>query len=251
MRTCSHFEALCGRTDAGNRAIAGVSFALPRFTVIYQPQPTTPAGKAILPHAYGDTKVFEGRWDSRPAQEAAAEMADYCRRRLGAIRNLGHCALNIESMRLDTPEARAFWSVVLPAMRAACPGVAFGFYNSPHLADLVDVFFPGIYPIKAIHEECFADGEHEQTPATYRQATHANLDLYPRTKPWYIFASIVIELDDAIRWASTLELREQWRIAQDRGANLVWWGSIGQKVDKDLRRARAAYDWIKWQKPTV
>ena len=247
MKACTHHEALIGRSAALNIAVANERtarpYALPHALIVYQEQPKRTNGAGILPHTFKsngrDVPINGGAWEAADRHEAAQNMGDWFSRNYGS--HAGPIILNVESIPLNTPEARTFWEPVCDALKLACPYAQFGFYDRADLADLMHFTAPCLRPIKRINAECWADGEHEQTPAAYRQATLASLARYPRTRPMYAVCNIV---HDSGAWASALELREQWRMAQDLGLDVIWWGSCDTK-DNGMQRARLCLEWIK------
>lgn len=239
MKPCAHYHAIIGRKAAMNPVVLASEFALPRVAMIYQEQPTTAKGQPIWPHRWNGGFTLGGDWTGTDPEQAAIDTAEWLRRTMPGAS--GPIVLNVESIALDTPEADAFWSAVLPAMKRTLPRATFGFYNRPYLGHLVDFYAPSIYPIKRINAQCWADGEHEQTPAFYRQATYRNLAQFDRKLPWLVYATCTVGDRDA-QWASVLEVQEQWRLAQDLGADVVWWGSCADEAD--VRRARKLLTWI-------
>lgn len=245
MKSCTHYESLIGRSAAFNAMVASARpFPLPYVPIVYQEQPKATNGAGILPHRFKgndgrDVSINGGAWEAANRNTAAQGMGEWFARLYGNYR--GPIILNVESIPLDTPEARTFWEPVLDALKLACPNATFGFYDRPDLADLCHFTAPCLRPIKRINAECWANMEHEYTPAAYRQSTLASLARYPRTRPMYAVCNI---MHDGGAWASCLELREQWRMAQDLGLDVIWWGSIGAE-DGAMRRARACLDWIK------
>ena len=244
MKPCTHTHAIAPRKTGLAATVDATDFGMVRTLFVYQQHPVTARNTPILPHRWSGGIVNGGAWDQVDADQAATDMAEWLRRTMPVAS--GPIVLNVESIPLDTPEADAFWSVVLPAMRAALPRATFGFYDRPDLGHLVDFYAPCVYPMKRIQAECWADGEHEQTPAFYRQATFANLARFDRKKPWLACCTLTLDADNAIAWASALELREQWRMAQDVGANIIWWGSVGDSTD--LRRAKRVLTWLAMQR---
>jgi len=245
VRTCTHYEALIGRSAALNATVASARpWPLPHIPIVYQEQPKASNGAGILPHKFKgndgrDVLINGGAWEAADRNAAAQGMGEWFARTYANHR--GPIVLNVESIPLSTPAARTFWEPVCDALKLACPYATFGFYDRPDLSDLMHFTSPCLRPIKRINAECWADGEHEQTPAAYRQATLASIARYPRTRPMYAVCNIV---HDGGAWASALELREQWRLAQDLGLDVIWWGSCDTK-DNGMQRARLCLDWIK------
>ena len=246
MKACKHYESLIGRTAQHNPAVeAARPFTFPTVPMIYQEQPKQANGAPILPHRFvvagREQRVLGGEWSSVDKNGAALAMAEWCHDRYA--RHTGPIVLNVESIPLDTPDAKAFWATVLDAMRTACPRATFGFYNRPDMPDNVDFLAPSLYPIKRVNADCWADNEHEQTPARYRQVTLANLARYDRTRTGYAFCSLTTNGGE---WCTRAELFEQWKLAQDLGLDVIWWGSLATEptIDTAVRRARKAIDTL-------
>lgn len=246
MKPCAHYEAFIGRQAQHNAAVdAARPFPMPNVPVIYQEQPKRENGAPILPHRFtsgGRTRAINGgEWSSVDKNDAALAMAEWCLTRYA--RHAGPIVLNVESIPLDTAEAKSFWSTVLDRMRSACPRAAFGFYNRPDMPDVVDFLAPSLYPNKRINLECWAPGEQEYTPAAYRQAKLADLARFDRTRRSYAFCTTTTLGGE---WCSTLELTEQWKLAQDLGLDVIWWGSLAPEptIDTAVRRARKVLDTL-------
>lgn len=253
MKACKHYETFIGMGAHNNAPVLAATYPLPRVPVIYQEQPKHANGAGILPHRWTGSDgrpvlVNGGEWDTASKNEAALGMAEWCAARYAKHR--GPIVLNVESIPLNTPEARSFWTTTLDAMRTACPLAMFGFYGRPDMPDVVDFLAPSVYPIKRVREEVWGDNEHEQTPARYRQVALANIAAFDRTGPMYAFCAMRIWGD----WCTTLEVREQWRLAQDLGLDVLWWGSLGspdardtRQVHTDVARARKLCTWLTTQ----
>lgn len=244
MKACTHHEALIGRSAALNATVASARpFPLPYVPIVYQEQPKRTNGAGILPHKFKgndgrDVPINGGAWDAADRNEAAQNMGDWFARNYGS--HTGPIILNVESIPLNTPEARTFWEPVSEALKLACPRATFGFYDRADLADLMHFAAPCLAPNKRINAECWANEEHEYTPAAYRQAKLRDLTAYDRKRPLYAVCNVMHE---GGAWASCFELREQWRLAQDLGLPVVWWGSLDTK-DNGMQRARACLAWI-------
>lgn len=250
MKACTHHEALIGRSGALNIAVANERtarpYALPHALIVYQEQPKRPNGAGILPHKFKgndgrDVSINGGAWEAADRNEAAQNIGEWFAANYAA--HTGPIILNVESIPINTPEARTFWEPVSDALKLACPRATFGFYDRPDLADLMHFTAPAIGPNKRINAECWGPGEHEYTPAMYRQAKLKDLSAYDRKRPMYAVANIV---DHYGAWLTCLEMREQWRLAQDLGVPIVWWGSVGNE-DGAMRRARGCLAWINAQ----
>lgn len=224
----------------------GLNPSVVEVPMVYQNQP------GCLPHTWerpDKTKAVEiaADWDAPNVnvEKIAAEFSAWARNRWAKF--VGYVCLNIESIPLDTKQAADFWRVVLASLRAECPGVKWGFYDSPDLVDLVDFVAPSIYLNKFVRpdRDLIMPNEHEMGLSEYRRRVAERVREFSRGKPMLIFAATKVFGDEeAAGWCSRFEMLAQMEAAQTHAADgVVWWASF--RTGSDYRRHIGLVNWAR------